>query len=92
MNSQTVRAHVVVHGRVQGVWFRDSCRREAETRGVTGWARNNPDGTLEAVFEGAPDDVDAVLDFCREGPPRASVSHIEVEHEDPRGESRFRVR
>ncbi len=91
MNSQTVRAHVVVHGRVQGVWFRDSCRHEAETRGVTGWARNNPDGTLEAVFEGAPDAVDAVVDFCREGPPRASVSQIEVEHEEARGEPRFRV-
>lgn len=89
---ETVRAHVVIHGRVQGVWFRDSCRREAENRGVTGWVRNNPDGTVEAVFEGAPDAVDAVVDFCRQGPPRATVADVEVEREESRGEPRFRVR
>lgn len=82
----------MVHGRVQGVWFRDSCRHEAEARGVTGWVRNNPDGTLEAAFEGAPEAVDALVEYCRDGPPRASVSDVEVHREAPRGEPRFRVR
>lgn len=86
------RARVIVSGRVQGVFFRDSCRHEAEGRGVTGWVGNRRDGTVEAVFEGAPDAVEAMVGWCREGPPRATVTGVEVVDEEPRGEDRFRVR
>ena len=83
---------MVVHGRVQGVFFRDSARRMAASRGVAGWARNNPDGTLEAVFEGAPDAVEALVVFCREGPRGADVQRVDVAGEEPKGETGFRVR
>jgi acylphosphatase len=73
-------------GRVQGVFFRDSVRREAERRGVAGWARNCSDGTVEAVFEGPPDAVAALVDFCRAGPGHSSVSDLHVESEEPEGE------
>ena len=65
-----IRRRVVVHGRVQGVFFRDSVRRLAERERVAGWARNAPDGTVEAVFEGEPEAVARLVDFCRLGPPR----------------------
>ena len=65
------RRRVVAHGRVQGVFFRDSTRREAERRGVAGWARNTADGTVEAVFEGAAEAVDAMVEFVRDGPGHA---------------------
>jgi len=80
-----------VHGRVQGVFFRDSARRMAATRGVAGWIRNNPDGTVEAAFEGSPDAVEALVAFCREGPRGAVVEHADVSDEEPQGETRFRV-
>jgi acylphosphatase len=83
---------VVVHGRVQGVFFRDSVRRMAASRGVGGWVRNNRDGTVEAAFEGAPDVVEALVDFCREGPRGAFVERVEVSEEDPQGEADFTVR
>lgn len=86
-----VRRRVVVHGLVQGVWFRDSCRYESEAGGVRGWVRNNRDGTVEAAFEGAPDAVERVVDWCRVGPPRAVVTHVDVREEAPRGERGFRV-
>ena len=71
MSSGPARAHVRAHGRVQGVFFRDSVRREADRRGVAGWARNCSDGTVEAVFEGAPDAVEAMVAFVRAGPGHA---------------------
>jgi acylphosphatase len=83
---------VIAHGRVQGVFFRDSTRREAERRGVAGWARNTRDGTVEAVFEGSPDAVDAMLEFVRGGPGHAQVSRVEVSPEEPEGLSGFSVR
>jgi acylphosphatase len=86
-----VRRRVVVHGRVQGVFFRDSLRRLASSRGVGGWARNNPDGTVEAAFEGAADDVDALVSFCHEGPRGASVERVEETQEEPEGDSGFRI-
>ncbi len=86
------RRRVIAHGRVQGVFFRDSTRREAQRRGVAGWARNNDDGTVEAVFEGDADAVAALVDFCREGPARASVERAEVDDEEPEGLSGFEVR
>ena len=66
-----IRRRVVVRGRVQGVFFRDTLRRQAESRSVAGWAMNRDDGTVEAVFEGEPAAVEALVDFCRRGPSRA---------------------
>ena len=79
-------------GLVQGVWYRESCRREAETRGVTGWVANRMDGTVEAVFEGPEPAVAEVVAWCRMGPPRAEVAGIDVRQEPPEGLLGFRVR
>ena len=86
-----IRRRVVVHGHVQGVFFRDSVRRMAEQRGVSGRVANRPDGAVEAVFEGEPEAVARLVDFCREGPRGAQVESVDVFDEDPRGESGFRV-
>ncbi|MDQ1628410.1 MAG: acylphosphatase [Actinomycetota bacterium] len=86
------RRRVVVTGRVQGVFFRDGARREAARHGVAGWVTNRPDGAVEAVFEGAPDDVDAVVAWMRAGPPEAQVEATHVTQEEPVGETGFRVR
>ena len=90
--SETVRSRVVVSGHVQGVFFRDTCRREARSRGVAGWVANRPDGTVEAVFEGAPDAVRALVDFCRRGPRGAEVSSVDETSEEPEGLGGFEVR
>ncbi len=87
-----MRKRVVVHGDVQGVFFRDSTRRKASSRGVAGWVRNNPDGSVEAVFEGEPDAVQAMVDFCRSGPRGAEVDHVDEHDEEPEGLSGFEVR
>ncbi len=87
-----IRRRVVVRGRVQGVFFRDTVRRRAESRGVAGWARNREDGAVEAVFEGEGRAVDALVRFCREGPARADVSDVDVSEEDPEGLSGFAIR
>jgi acylphosphatase len=87
-----VRRRVLVHGRVQGVFFRDSVRREAARRGVAGWARNCGDGTAEAVFEGPADAVAAMVEFVRQGPGHAEVSSVETASEPPEGLSEFDVR
>ena len=86
------RRRVVAHGNVQGVFFRESTRREAERRGVTGWAENLGDGTVEAVFEGDPADVEAMLAFVRGGPGHATVDAVDVIAESPEGLSGFSVR
>jgi acylphosphatase len=82
----------VVSGRVQGVFFRDTMRRRAESAGLAGWVRNTPDGTLEAVFEGDPEAVDELVEFSRRGPSRAEVAAVEVIDEEPEGLSGFEVR
>ena len=87
----TVRKRVRAHGRVQGVFFRDSVRRAAEAGGVAGWASNRPDGTVEAVFEGTEDAVDRLVALCRSGPGHASVSRLDVSDEGPEGVSGFSV-
>lgn len=88
----TVRRRVVVHGRVQGVFFRDSCERMARSVGVSGWVRNRNDGAVEAAFEGDADAVDRMVAWARQGPRRAHVERVEVTDEDPVGEHGFRVR
>jgi acylphosphatase len=90
--SEVVRRRVVVHGHVQGVFFRDTTRREASRRGVAGWVTNRADGAVEAVFEGPPDEVEALVGFAREGPRGADVSSVEVAEEEPEGLSGFDVR
>jgi acylphosphatase len=67
-----------IHGRVQGVWFRESMRREAERLGVAGWVRNTPDGSVEAVIQGAEEAVDALIAWSRSGPPQARVDRVET--------------
>ena len=87
-----VRYRVLVSGRVQGVFFRDSCRRVAEEHDVGGWVRNLPDGRVEAVFEGPPDDVRLLVDWASHGPRRAVVDDIAVHPEPPEGLTTFRIR
>ena len=87
-----VRRRVVAHGRVQGVFFRDSAQRMASSAGVSGWVRNRNDGAVEAVFEGDPDAVDRMTTWMGQGPSRAYVERTEVFDEAPVGESGFRVR
>jgi acylphosphatase len=80
----------VIHGHVQGVFFRDTTRRQATARDVAGWVRNNADGTVEAVFEGEPDAVDAMVRFAHEGPRGAVVQRVDVIEEQAEGLSGFR--
>ena len=87
-----MRRRVVVHGSVQGVFFRDSLRRLAERHGVSGWARNTSEGTVEAVFEGEPEAVERLVSFARTGPPEARVEATEVHEEKPEGLSGFAIR
>ena len=87
-----IRRRVVVHGFVQGVFFRDSVRRRAATAGVSGWVRNNRDGTVEAVFEGNDLAVERLVEFCRDGPRGARVDRVEIEIEEPDGLVGFLVR
>jgi acylphosphatase len=87
-----VRRRVVVHGNVQGVFFRDSTQKEARSRGVAGWVRNRDDGAVEAVFEGDEDAVEALVEFCRSGPSRADVERVDAESEEPEGVEGFDVR
>lgn len=91
-SSEEVRKRVVVAGRVQGVFFRDTCRTNARARGVRGWVRNVPDGTVEAVFEGDKDAVTALTDWMRAGPPDAHVENCAVYDEEPEGLNGFLVR
>jgi acylphosphatase len=84
-----IRRRVIVHGRVQGVFFRDTMRRMAQSRGVAGWVSNTPAGTVEAAFEGEPEAVESMVRFCRRGPRDASVSRVEVFDEQPEGLTGF---
>jgi acylphosphatase len=83
------RVHVVVTGRVQGVFFRVETERRARTAGLAGFVRNTPDGDVEAVFEGPGPEVDALVDWCRDGPALAVVEHVAVKEEEPRGDADF---
>ncbi|MGH9113946.1 MAG: acylphosphatase [Acidimicrobiales bacterium] len=78
-SDEVVRVRVVVSGLVQGVWYRQGCRREAERLGVTGWIRNRPDGRVELEAEGARSSVEALLAWAGSGPPQAVVESVDVE-------------
>lgn len=87
-----MRRRVVVHGHVQGVFFRETTRRLAQEHGVAGWVRNTWEGTVEAVFEGAPEAVERLVDFVHRGPRGAAVERVEVFEEDDEGLRGFAVR
>ena len=91
-HADIVRYRVVVHGLVQGVWFRESCRRHAESLALSGWVRNRADGTVEAHFEGRERDVAQAVAWCRSGPPAAEVTGVDVAAEEPEGALAFQVR
>jgi acylphosphatase len=92
MADDTIRRRVKVKGDVQGVNFREATRRKATEAGVSGWVANRSDGSVEAVFEGPPEAVDQLLEFCREGPTAASVNDVDSVDEEPEGSSGFDVR
>ena len=87
-----IRRRLLIHGRVQGVFFRDTLRRLAEQEGVAGWARNTWEGTVEAVLEGEEPAVDRLVAFAHDGPEGAQVERVEVSEEEPEGLSRFAIR
>ncbi|MDE2485496.1 MAG: acylphosphatase [candidate division NC10 bacterium] len=89
---KNVRAHVWISGRVQGVCFRAYTVDETAAGGVAGWVRNTPDGRVEAVFEGDKSAVEAMIAWCRNGPPTARVNGVEVAWEEPKGEQGFGIR
>lgn len=92
METAVIRRRVVVEGRVQGVFFRDTCRREATAAGVAGWVRNLGDGRVEVVAEGDPEAVDRLVAWCRRGPSRAVVTGVQVSDEAAEGVRGFSVR
>ena len=83
-----VRAHVIISGRVQGVFFRMETKRAADRLGLTGWVRNRPDRTVEAVFEGNRERVEDILKWCERGPELALIHHVEVTWSEPTHEFR----
>ena len=87
-----VRYRVLVSGRVQGVFYRDTCRRLALEHGVTGWVRNLPDGRVEAVFEGLADDVARLIEWAGHGPRLAVVEAVAIQPEQPEGLAAFDIR
>ena len=91
MGTDVVARRAVVHGLVQGVFFRDSCRREARRAGVAGWVRNEPDGSVAALFEGPASAVEEMVAWCRQGPPRARVDRVDVSQAHPTGTRSFDV-
>jgi acylphosphatase len=87
-----VRRHLWVSGRVQGVWFRGSCADRARALGISGWARNLPDGRVEVVMEGLPEAVQELVEWCHRGPAHARVARVEDRSERPEGLTGFAVR
>ena len=90
--SERVRRRIVVEGRVQGVFFRDTCHQEAVDAGVAGWVRNLDDGRVEVVAEGDPTAVERLVSWCREGPSSAHITGVDVSDEQAEGLSGFDVR
>ncbi len=90
--AENVRAHAIISGRVQGVFYRAETQKAARQRGVTGWVKNRPDGTVEAVFEGNENDVAAMIEWCKSGSSQARVDNVDVDWETYTGEfSAFEV-
>jgi acylphosphatase len=83
---ERIKAHVIISGRVQGVFFRMETKKAAEQIGVSGWVKNNFDGTVEAEFEGGKQNVVSMLEWCRKGPPLARVANIDMAWKEYKGE------
>ena len=92
MSSDTVRRRARIKGDVQGVNFREATRRKATEAGVAGWVTNRSDGSVEAVFEGPPEAVDQLVEFCEEGPTAAAVERVDITEEEPETLAGFDVR
>ena len=92
MPEPRIRRRAIVHGDVQGVFFRDSTRERARANSVSGWVRNERDGSVQAVLEGSPDAVQRMLQFLQNGPPQARVERLDVSDEAPEGLSAFEIR
>jgi acylphosphatase len=92
MTPDTIRRRLVVHGKVQGVFYRDSTRDAARDEGVAGWAANRSDGTVEVVLEGPPVAVESVVGYCRTGPSSAKVHSVDEHDETPEGLTGFQIR
>jgi acylphosphatase len=92
MAAERIRRRVTVRGRVQGVFFRDSVRRRAQSQHVTGWVTNRTDGAVEAVFEGEPENVARLIEFAKTGPRHAEVDSVDVRDEEPEGLRGFEIR
>jgi acylphosphatase len=92
VSPERVRRRLLVEGRVQGVFYRDTCRRQAQQAGLAGWARNRADGAVEVVIEGEAHAVERLVAWCRSGPPQAMVTAVKVSAEEPEGISGFTVR
>ena len=89
--ADAIRTHAIITGRVQGVWYRAKTQEAAERLGVSGWVRNLPDGSVEAVFEGDPQAVATVIEWCWEGPPQAIIENVSTRDEAAEGISGFQV-
>jgi acylphosphatase len=87
----TIRRRLLVSGRVQGVFYRDSCRQKAKEERIAGSARNLSDGRVEVILEGDDDAVERMTEWCRQGSDEARVESVEVEEQEPRGENSFRA-
>ena len=81
-----VNVHVLISGRVQGVWFRASTKQIAKQLGLTGWVRNTPDGCVEAVFEGEEHLINKMIEWCHHGPSLSKVKNVDVKNQDPTSE------
>jgi acylphosphatase len=92
LSGARIARRAVVHGHVQGVFFRDSCRRRADSLGVHGWVRNREDATVEVYAEGSPEAVAALIEWCREGPRGAYVERVDVSDAEPAGLREFTIR
>jgi acylphosphatase len=91
LSGARIARRTVVHGHVQGVFFRDSCRRRAESLGITGWVRNRDDATVEVHAEGSAEAVAALIQWCSEGPRGAYVEHVDISEQDPEGLLEFTI-
>ncbi len=92
MAAEKIRRRLVVHGNVQGVFYRDSTRHAARNEGVSGWAANRSDGSVEVVLEGPPDAVQSVVGYCHQGPSSADVHSVDEHEESPEGLTGFQIR
>jgi acylphosphatase len=92
MSAETIRRRLLVHGKVHGVFYRDSTRHAARHEGVSGWAANRSDGTVEVVLEGPANAVESVVGYCRRGPSSAEVREVDEHEETPEGLTGFQIR